>query len=88
MSINFIQHQFRRWTNDSLKATLHQVVEHPNNLGDIIPERYSIAFFCNANKDVVLEPLLSGDDDEPKYEPINAHEYLTQRLGSTISADT
>mmetsp|Transcript_38189 Transcript_38189/g.92879 ORF Transcript_38189/g.92879 Transcript_38189/m.92879 type:complete len:378 (+) Transcript_38189:328-1461(+) len=57
-----------------------------------VPERYSIAFFCNANKNVVLECLRecccddSDDNSAPRYEPINAHDYLSQRLNDTISA--
>lgn len=99
-----------RWSNDRLKATLHQVetppaIQNPTNDekkskddGDddvttedtsiIIPERFSIAFFCNANKDVELECLETccGPDEPVKYEPINAHKYITQRLVDTINA--
>lgn len=60
----------------------------------VIPERYSIAFFCNANKDVDLEPLRLGakfakagvHPKKAKYETINALDYLTQRLSETIDA--
>ncbi|VEU35096.1 unnamed protein product [Pseudo-nitzschia multistriata] len=79
-----------RWSNDRLKATLHKV-ESPDAATAtaevspcaIVPERYSIAFFCNANKDVEIKNLFP--DEPAKYEPINAHEYLTQRLAATIS---
>jgi isopenicillin N synthase-like dioxygenase len=53
----------------------------------IIPERYSIAFFCNANKDADIECLETccNDTDNPrKYPSINSYEYLTQRLAATI----
>ena len=78
-----------RWSNDRLKATLHQVVT-PSRFGpnDRIPERFSIAFFCNANKGATLECLetCQSDTTPAKYPPVNAHEYLTQRLSATIAS--
>lgn len=89
----------QRWTNDRLVATPHQVVSvanphrpMPNRTDDPdaaevwIPERYSIAFFCNANKDTVLRPIpcLVRASDGPKYEAVTAKEYLTRRLTETI----
>jgi isopenicillin N synthase-like dioxygenase len=89
----------QRWSNDVLRATPHQVLEpfYPNSTGGevdsdiddgitVVPERFSIAFFCNANKETMLEclPVCQGPDRPPKYEPINAFEYLTARLASTI----
>lgn len=88
----------QRWTNDLLIATPHQVINHPRHGNHTIPERYSIAFFCNPNKDVIIQPLIglledSKDDNLEdttipisKYEPITAIEYITQRLASTIAA--
>jgi len=70
-------------TNDVLIANPHQVVDNPS-YEDVIPERYSIAFFCNMNKDVMLEPLEGLSDEPPKYDPINAHDYITERLSNTI----
>ena len=57
-----------------------------NDEDDMVPERYSIAFFCNANKETTLEclPVCTSEENPPKYEPINAYEYLTQRLTTTI----
>lgn len=82
----------QRWSNDILRATPHQVLdEDPTKPFDEkdrnVPERFSIAFFCNANKDTNLEclPKCCGPDNPPKYDPINAHEYITMRLSSTIS---
>ena len=77
----------RRWTNDALRATPHQVVDLSHR-SEIIPERYSIAFFCNANKDVTLDPSdlsFVGSGEPAKYPPINALEYLTKRLSDTIA---
>lgn len=79
----------QRWSNDTLRATPHQVVELPSNDGDVIPERYSIAFFCNANKEVMLDCLqqCNTEASPPKYSPIKAHDYLTRRLSETISKE-
>jgi hypothetical protein len=56
--------------------------------GDIlvVPERYSIAFVCNAYKETLLEclPVCQGPDQPPKYEPMQAFAYLTSRLAYTI----
>jgi isopenicillin N synthase-like dioxygenase len=92
----------QRWSNDILRATPHQVLDDKNDpLVDnceedeagvvverpaIVPERYSIAFFCNANKETTLEclPVCHGPERPPRYEAINAFEYITMRLRSTI----
>jgi isopenicillin N synthase-like dioxygenase len=48
-----------RWSNGIIMANLHQVVAPPTNINgsDFLAERYSIAFFCNANKETLLECL-------------------------------
>jgi isopenicillin N synthase-like dioxygenase len=78
-----------RWSNDRIKASLHQVVT-PSWLrpGDRIPERFSIVFFCNANKNAILKCLetCQSDTNPAKYPPINAHKYLTQRLSDIIAS--
>ena len=82
----------QRWSNDTLRATPHQVLDDDPLLDDSqekserVPERYSIAFFCNANKDTSLEclPVCATKDNPPKYEPMNAFDYITMRLNSTI----
>ena len=80
----------QRWSNDTLRATPHQVMELQEKSNDgVIPERYSIAFFCNANKDVMLDCLkqCTTEGSPAKYPPINAHDYLVQRLSQTISKE-
>ena len=74
----------RRLTNDVLIADPHQVVDLPS-YEDMVPERYSIAFFCNVNKHVMLEPLTVLNGEPAKYPPIKAHDYITERLSSTIA---
>jgi isopenicillin N synthase-like dioxygenase len=78
----------QRWSNDSLRATPHQVVElSSNDDGTMFPERLSIAFFCNANKNVMLDCLQQCQSEAPKYSPIKAHDYLIRRLSETISKE-
>jgi isopenicillin N synthase-like dioxygenase len=79
----------QRWSNDVLRATPHQVVELRTSCHDaeFVPERYSIAFFCNANKQALLECLEQcvSADKPARYPAVNAHDYLTMRLSQTIS---
>jgi hypothetical protein len=81
----------RRWTNGLFTATPHQVIDLPR-YKDIIPERFSIAFFCNVNKDVMLNPMTHLNDNDngaattKTYEPIKAIDYITMRLSQTISS--
>jgi isopenicillin N synthase-like dioxygenase len=80
----------QRWSNDTLRATPHQVVQLLQQGNTcVIPERYSIAFFCNANKDVMLECLEQCKSEErpARFPPIKAHDYLTLRLSQTISKE-
>lgn len=75
-----------RWSNDSIKSTMHRVVEPPApEEGDIHPARYSIAYFCNPDFDEYIEaiPGTFGDEKEKKYKGINSGEYLVQRLAAT-----
>ncbi|MGP9822383.1 isopenicillin N synthase family dioxygenase [Salinarimonas sp. NSM] len=66
-----------RWSDDRLKSTLHRVrMPKP---GDYNGPRYSIAFFCQANKDVVIE------GPEGKYPPITARDYLLQRIQANFA---
>jgi isopenicillin N synthase-like dioxygenase len=78
----------QRWSNDTLRANPHQVVEISDDKSTMIPERFSIAFFCNANKEVMLDCLQQcRAEAKPKYSPIKAHDYLIRRLSETISKE-
>lgn len=82
-----------RWSNDTIRSTLHRVVEPPSRYGDgkdggveIHPARYSIAYFCNPNFDRRIEAIegtYGGEKGERKYEGINSGQYLVQRLAAT-----
>ncbi|KAL2886542.1 hypothetical protein HOO65_060372 [Ceratocystis lukuohia] len=45
-----------RWSNDTIKSTVHRVVEPPIKSAEY-PARYSIAYFCNPNFDSDIEAL-------------------------------
>ena len=61
-----------RWSDDALQSTLHRV--RGPAPGEQQDARYSIAFFCQANRDVSIE------GPQGIYEPIRADEYLRQRI--------
>lgn len=66
-----------RWSDDRLLSTLHRVrMPKP---GQYLGPRYSMAFFCQANTDVVLE------GPERKYDPMTAHDYIQMRLGANFA---
>jgi isopenicillin N synthase-like dioxygenase len=74
----------QRWTNDRWRSTLHRVVVPP--LGtDRNCERYSMAFFHNANWDAVIEciPTCLVDGESPRHPPVTAGRHLMDKFRST-----
>jgi isopenicillin N synthase-like dioxygenase len=67
-----------RWSDDLLPSNFHRV-RSPGPDDDRGP-RYSIAFFAQANSEVVI----SGPNE--KYEPITAKEYLQQRISANFAS--
>ncbi|MEL0167311.1 MAG: 2-oxoglutarate and iron-dependent oxygenase domain-containing protein [Pseudomonadaceae bacterium] len=66
-----------RWSDDQLKSTLHRVrMPKP---GEYRGPRYSMAFFCQANKEVMIESPAG------KYPPISAADYLLQRIQANFA---
>jgi isopenicillin N synthase-like dioxygenase len=67
-----------RWTNDVYVSTPHRVVQPA-------AERYSIAYFCDANPDAVVEavPTCLRPGEPAKYPPVTAGAYLASRLDAT-----
>jgi isopenicillin N synthase-like dioxygenase len=68
-----------RWSNDTYVSTPHRVTSPPGR------DRYSIAFFLDPNPEALIEclPNCSAPSQPPKYPPILAADYLTQRLVAT-----
>lgn len=67
-----------RWTNDVYVSTPHRVLR-PR------AERYSVAFFADANPDAVVEtlPTCLAPGEVPRYPAITSADYLRERLTAT-----
>lgn len=66
-----------RWSDDLLPSNFHRV---RNPLpGEPADARYSIAFFCQANEEVMIQ------GPQQKYPPISAKDYLAQRVSANFS---
>lgn len=82
-----VSETLQRWTNDALPAGLHRV-NVPQDLENkdvgTLPERYSIAYFCKADRGASVGPLRQFVQvgSEPKYQEMSAIEYHQQRLQS------
>ena len=82
-----VSETLQRWTNGTLPAGLHRV-NLPQNLENddygMLPERYSIAYFCKADRSASVGPSkhFVSAAHEPEYEDISALEYQQQRLQS------
>jgi len=76
-----------RWSNDTLKSTLHRVRAPPPQAADggMTRERFSIPYFMTADREKVIDclPGCFGPDNPKKYEPINAGQYIDMRLNAT-----
>ncbi|KAI0517552.1 putative gibberellin 20-oxidase [Xylaria bambusicola] len=82
-----VSETLQRWTNNTLRAGLHRVnvPEHLEGKDTgILPERYSITYFCKANRNASVGVLkeLMPQDMMPMYEDMTAIEYHTRRLQS------
>ncbi|CAN5328251.1 hypothetical protein BH10PSE18_BH10PSE18_24350 [soil metagenome] len=66
-----------RWSDDALPSNFHRV---KNPLpGEYMGPRYSLAFFCQANTDALIESP-SG-----KYPAITAGDYLAERIRANFN---
>ena len=67
-----------RWTNDVYVSTPHRVLRPK-------AERYSVAFFADANPDAMVEtlPTCLAPGEAPRYPPITCADYLRERLTAT-----
>lgn len=65
-----------RWSDDLLPSNFHRV-KNPQ-AGEYMGPRYSVAFFCQANRDAVIE------GPARKYPAITAGDYLRQRVAANF----
>jgi len=70
-----IADMFARWSNDTLKSSNHRIVNT-----DLTRPRYSMPYFVDPGRDVMIENLTNKPD---KYPPISAYEYLKWRLAKS-----
>ena len=68
-----------RWTNNRLPSTKHRV---RNTSSDA---RYSIAMFYDPNPGAVVDPCELLPDEEPKFAPVKAAEYILGRNKGAFS---
>ncbi|WP_046111739.1 isopenicillin N synthase family dioxygenase [Aquincola tertiaricarbonis] len=66
-----------RWSDDQLKSNFHRV-KNPRP-DEYQGARYSLAFFAQANRDVVIQ------GPGRKYEPITAEDYLYRRVNANFA---
>jgi isopenicillin N synthase-like dioxygenase len=65
-----------RWSDDELQSTMHRVrMPRPD---EYLGPRLSMPFFCQANRDATIA------GPRGKYAPINAHDYLQQRIAANF----
>lgn len=77
-----------RWFNDTLKSTEHRVIEPTafersgRDVPDVVPARYSIAWFGHPNRDALIEPIPAccTADNPKRYEPVYAGKHVVERL--------
>ncbi|KAF8060253.1 thymine dioxygenase [Lyophyllum atratum] len=75
-----------RWSNDTIRSTVHRVRAPPSAAAadGMVPERYSIPYFCCPDFATVVEAIPgTWSAERPKrYEPISAAEYVMKRLAA------
>lgn len=82
-----VSETLQRWTNNRLPAGLHRVNVPEQMAGKtegLLAERYSIAYFCKADRDAPAGslPEFVPRGSDPLYKPLTAIEYHRQRLQS------
>lgn len=83
-----ISNTFQRWTNNAIRAGVHQVSVPPSMKGrtdGVCPERYSSIFFFKADRNISVGPLpeFVTAENPAAYDDITALEYqqqMTQKL--------
>jgi isopenicillin N synthase-like dioxygenase len=76
-----------RWSNDTWLSSPHRVVNPPDGIG-AASRRYSMAYFCNPNDDLVIDCLESCCSPErpARYPPILAGEHRAEKIAMSKQA--
>ncbi|KAL8662123.1 MAG: hypothetical protein Q9202_005015 [Teloschistes flavicans] len=76
-----VSETMQRWTNDMVRAGLHRVTKPVETVGDNVPERWSLVYFCKADRHINVGPLKEFviPEEEPLYEDLTALEYQSMR---------
>ena len=82
-----VSESLQRWTNGGVRAGLHRVnipKQFESDTSGMLPERFSIAYFCKADRNASVGPLkeLIAEGCTSNYEDISAIDYHLQRLQS------
>ncbi|KAL9010781.1 MAG: hypothetical protein Q9173_004318 [Seirophora scorigena] len=79
-----VSETLQRWTNGRLPAGLHRVNPPPGLQAEVVPERFSVAYFAKADRDADVGALKEfvPDGEEAAYQSISAIDYHRQRLQS------
>lgn len=70
------------WSNDRWLSNSHRVVNPPSEDIGEASRRYSIAYFCNPNDDLLIEciPTSTSGEAPPKYAPFLAKEHRLKKI--------
>lgn len=70
-----------RWSNDKWTSSRHRVINPPRAIGEL-SRRYSVAYFCNPNDDLLIEclPTCCSPNHPAKYAPVLAGRHRTIKI--------
>ena len=62
-------------------------MDDPRVGGDEVPERYSMAYFCNPNRETLIEclPTCTSEDRPPLFGPDTAENILQNRYNQAFN---
>ncbi|KAF9446264.1 thymine dioxygenase [Macrolepiota fuliginosa MF-IS2] len=74
-----------RWSNDTIKSTIHRVRAPPSIETDTVPDRYSIPYVSFSDMETVVDciPGTWNTEKPKKYEPISVGGYVMRRLAAS-----
>lgn len=66
-----------RWSNGLFRSTVHRVVQ-PEQAGETLPSRYSMAYFVKPDRTALIEclPTCQTDTYPAQFEPVNCLDYV------------